>query len=197
MTCRQIRQGLIHLFGSAADEEDPAQPKRLHVGRPGTVGPSLLAPGVPHRSSPPKTQNRIGNNRGGSLIRCPARTPPRLSFFSFHSAMCWFFGRDVFNALQSPRPIGLIETNVGGTPDQHCERKGPRSPPPIWNSTPLDSCPDSQYIAGLSGSSPDAIDACKGPEKWDWCGTPQNGLSSNKMALITSDCGTMRSPSIK
>ena len=131
MTCRQIRQGLIHLFGSAADEEDPAQPKRLHVGRPGTVGPSLLAPGVPHRSSPPKTQNRIGNNRGGSLIRCPARTPPRLSFFSFHSAMCWFFGRDVFNALQSPRPIGLIETNVGGTPDQHCERKGPRSPPPF------------------------------------------------------------------
>jgi sialate O-acetylesterase len=53
------------------------------------------------------------------------------------SAMCWFFGRDVFKALESPRPIGLIETNVGGTPDQH------------W-------------------SSPDAIDACKGPEKWNW-----------------------------
>ena len=35
------------------------------------------------------------------------------------SAMCWFFGRDVFKALESPRPIGLIETNVGGTPDQH------------------------------------------------------------------------------
>ena len=29
------------------------------------------------------------------------------------------------------------------------------------------------------------------------CGTPQHGLSSNKMALITSDCGTMRSLSIK
>ena len=28
------------------------------------------------------------------------------------------------------------------------------------------------------------------------CGTPQHGLSSNKMALITSDCDAMRSPSI-
>ena len=28
-------------------------------------------------------------------------------------------------------------------------------------------------------------------------GTPQHGLSSNKMALIASDCGTTRSPSIK
>ena len=27
--------------------------------------------------------------------------------------------------------------------------------------------------------------------------TPQQGLSSNKMALITSDCGTMRSLGIK
>ena len=30
-----------------------------------------------------------------------------------------------------------------------------------------------------------------------WCGTPQHGLSSNKMPLITSDCDTMRSLSIK
>ena len=29
------------------------------------------------------------------------------------------------------------------------------------------------------------------------CGTPQHGLSSNKMAPITSDCGTMCYPSIK
>ena len=29
------------------------------------------------------------------------------------------------------------------------------------------------------------------------CGTPQHGLSSNTMALITSHCGTMRSLSIK
>ena len=28
-------------------------------------------------------------------------------------------------------------------------------------------------------------------------GPPQHGLSSNKMALITSDCGVMCSPSIK
>lgn len=35
------------------------------------------------------------------------------------SATCWFTFRDVYKALESPRPIGLIETNVGGTPDQH------------------------------------------------------------------------------
>ena len=29
------------------------------------------------------------------------------------------------------------------------------------------------------------------------CVTQQHGLSSNKMALITSDCGTTRSQSIK
>ena len=28
-------------------------------------------------------------------------------------------------------------------------------------------------------------------------GTPQHGLSPNKMALITSDCDAMRSPSIE
>ena len=37
------------------------------------------------------------------------------------SAMCWFFGRDLYTSLSTSgkmRPIGLIETNVGGTPDQ-------------------------------------------------------------------------------
>ena len=59
------------------------------------------------------------------------------------SAMCWFFGRDLYTSLSASgkmRPIGLIETNVGGTPDQH------------W-------------------SSPNALDACKnlpGNPKWQW-----------------------------
>eukprot|EP00937_MAST-01D_sp_MAST-1D-sp2_P002621 g2621.t1 len=35
------------------------------------------------------------------------------------SAMCWFFGRDIYSALGKKVPVGLIETNVGGTPDQH------------------------------------------------------------------------------
>jgi sialate O-acetylesterase len=35
------------------------------------------------------------------------------------SAMCWFFGRDVYAKLSPKVPVGLIETNVGGTPDQH------------------------------------------------------------------------------
>eukprot|EP00035_Acanthoeca_spectabilis_P040094 m.67335 g.67335 ORF g.67335 m.67335 type:complete len:551 (-) comp9859_c0_seq1:1737-3389(-) len=35
------------------------------------------------------------------------------------SAMCWFFGRDLYSKLSPQVPVGLIETNVGGTPDQH------------------------------------------------------------------------------
>jgi sialate O-acetylesterase len=35
------------------------------------------------------------------------------------SAMCWYFGRDVYDKLSPKVPVGLIETNVGGTPDQH------------------------------------------------------------------------------
>eukprot|EP00039_Didymoeca_costata_P033210 m.41305 g.41305 ORF g.41305 m.41305 type:complete len:558 (-) comp9753_c0_seq1:77-1750(-) len=35
------------------------------------------------------------------------------------SAACQFFGRDLYDTLQPPRPIGLIGTYVGGTPDQH------------------------------------------------------------------------------
>ena len=56
------------------------------------------------------------------------------------SAMCWFFGRNLYAALNkhAPTPVGLIETNVGGTPDQH------------W-------------------SSPDALSKCKHlNEPWEW-----------------------------
>ncbi len=55
------------------------------------------------------------------------------------SATCWFTFRDVYDRLaldQRSRPIGLIEANVGGTPDQHWSSpdalqrcKGPHS----WN----------------------------------------------------------------
>ena len=37
------------------------------------------------------------------------------------SAMCYFFGRDLYTSLSAAgkmRPIGLMETDVGGTPDQ-------------------------------------------------------------------------------
>ena len=36
-----------------------------------------------------------------------------------------------------------------------------------------------------------------GIDVWHGAGTPQHGLSSNKMALITSDCDKTRYPSTK
>lgn len=34
------------------------------------------------------------------------------------SAVCWLFGRDLQRALSPPRPIGLVEATLGGTPIQ-------------------------------------------------------------------------------
>eukprot|EP00947_MAST-08B_sp_MAST-8B-sp1_P001432 g1432.t1 len=42
-----------------------------------------------------------------------------VNFDGRFSAACWFFGRDLYKSLSPPRPIGLMETNVGGTPDMH------------------------------------------------------------------------------
>jgi sialate O-acetylesterase len=35
------------------------------------------------------------------------------------SAVCWYFGRDVYNAMPKKVPVALISAFVGGTPDQH------------------------------------------------------------------------------
>lgn len=35
------------------------------------------------------------------------------------SAACWYYGRDIYNAMPTKVPIGLIATDVGGTPDEH------------------------------------------------------------------------------
>lgn len=35
------------------------------------------------------------------------------------SAVCWFYGRDIYNALSPKVPVGLISTYVGGTPIEH------------------------------------------------------------------------------
>jgi len=39
--------------------------------------------------------------------------------WGYFSAVCWFFGRDVHDALGGKVPIGLISNNWGGTPIQH------------------------------------------------------------------------------
>ena len=35
------------------------------------------------------------------------------------SATCWFFGRDIYDAMPTKVPVGLISTFVGGTPVEH------------------------------------------------------------------------------
>ena len=62
------------------------------------------------------------------------------------SAICWFYGRAISEKLDPPRPLGLIETNVGGTPDESwssreallkCTDSGPHGRPltsgHLWN----------------------------------------------------------------
>ena len=36
--------------------------------------------------------------------------------FGYFSAVCWIFGREVFDALGGKVPVGLINNNWGGTP---------------------------------------------------------------------------------
>ena len=62
------------------------------------------------------------------------------------SNMCWFYGRDVFAALEatgSPRPIGLIGTYWGGTADE------------LWSSTEaLAKCPTATASTLRKGKPP-------------------------------------------
>jgi hypothetical protein len=42
----------------------------------------------------------------------------RAHLIGLRSALQWFFGRDLQRSLKPPRPIGLIEASLGGTPIQ-------------------------------------------------------------------------------
>ena len=73
-----------------------------------------------------RSSGRYQNRNGGaSTPQAESSNSGWLTSDKFNggfSAMCWFFGRDLYSSLAASgeaRPIGLIETNVGGTPDQH------------------------------------------------------------------------------
>ena len=71
---------------------------------------------------------------------------PNVTGGSF-SATCWFFGRDLYKSLTPPRPLGLIETNVGGTPDQHWS-----SPEALNKCKNLPGSPKWEWAANFSDS---------------------------------------------
>jgi sialate O-acetylesterase len=84
---------------------------------------------------------------GGSNATVPGWSKPcfngtkescRIDF----SAVCYFFGRDLYDMVSPKRPIGLIGSYVGGTPDE------------AWSSTDaLEKCVSSRMGAGQCRSS--------------------------------------------
>lgn len=62
-----------------------------------------------HRSSSKSPRPDVG---GGSWL-VPSKMGGRFS------STCWFYGRDIYSALSPKVPFGLIEADVGGTPDEH------------------------------------------------------------------------------
>ena len=92
------RYGAIRLYqqGSARMVNHP--PAGYGYGSPEPMAESSPAcsDGIPACSSWGTTANGVGS----------------------FSAVCWFFGRDLFDSLPTKVPLGLIESDVGGTPVQ-------------------------------------------------------------------------------
>ena len=63
------------------------------------------------------------------------------SVFSYFSAVCWVFGRNLFDALEGQVPIGLVASAVGGTAVQRwsgpdaiskCNQTGVKMQSNLW-----------------------------------------------------------------
>ena len=118
---------------------------------------------------------------------------------------------------RAPEPEQEPEADAEGRP----ESAGKAEPEPEAEAAAGESDPgeDAPAESEQASSEPDAAGSSEPPalvfERYEsqepvmtdedmrervaeaWCGTPQHGLSTNKMALITSDCGTMCYPTIK
>eukprot|EP00937_MAST-01D_sp_MAST-1D-sp2_P005515 g5515.t1 len=132
--------GMRRYSGVGAGAGAYANALRLfRVGRPGQADPNTSAPYA----------DVLPPSDGGSNATVPGWSPPcpatgggaparcRVDF----SAMCYFFGRDLYEALGRSRPIGLVASYVGGTPDEAWSGPGAkaRCVPPARTGARADS----------------------------------------------------------
>lgn len=115
---------------SAAEIETMAQQQYEHIR---FIRAGHSAPAMPALELPPPHDGGDMKEVNGWTVPCPVIGGKRECRVDF-SAMCWFYGRDIYTVLAvagKARPIGLIESCWSGSPDED------------WMSgTALDKCID-------------------------------------------------------
>jgi hypothetical protein len=123
-TCKDAQCGYGCVKNAGVEIADMANYPHMRLLMDG--GRGAKTPQLESRNSGWRTPNATGGGFSATCERNIPVHPPSLKQWvrpvdltGMGVCVGWFFGRDLYKSLTPPRPLGLIETNVGGTPDQH------------------------------------------------------------------------------